>query len=300
MKIRSMLFAPATHERRTRQLCDFGAHASVIDLEDAVADDAKFGARVQARSAVDSLSKVSDVQRLLVRINPIQGGEGLNDLIGVFGVNLGGVVVPKIDSRDSLFRVCGWLESLEAREKMAPNSLLLVPIIETVLGVRECWQILDGAPDRVKICVFGSGDYASELGCSTSRNAVLEGASAELLTAARAAGIDNVLDGPFLFLDDEDGLREDTVRSRDLGFDGRVVVHPSQVAVANDVYSLGYLGDAQLMERIVFEFEAAEAQGEAAIRVGGVFVDYPIYHRARAALAAAGRPENGAGAGLQR
>ncbi|MBV8220986.1 MAG: hypothetical protein JO325_21190, partial [Solirubrobacterales bacterium] len=153
------------------------------------------------------------------------------------------------------------------------------------LGITRCEDILATAPPRTITAMLGVADFTAALGVELSDEGTeLLYARQRLVVAARATGMPGPIDGPYLRLDDSPGLVADIRRSRGLGFQGRVALHPRQVEPINRAYS--ELGDEQLAaaERIVAAFERAENSGLASIRVDGRFVDYPVYELARAKL----------------
>jgi len=137
---------------------------------------------------------------------------------------------------------------------------------------------------RVKRIAFGAADYANDVGLSpTLEEAELADARARLVLSSRAAGMENPIDSPWFHFKEADAFRRSLERSRRSGFQGRLCVHPDQIAPVNEAY-LPSVEEISRAERIVAAFAAAEAKGEAAIQVDGQMIDYPIVHRARALL----------------
>jgi citrate lyase subunit beta / citryl-CoA lyase len=273
--LRSLLFVPGNDARKLRKAGSTGADLVVIDLEDAVAEAEKTAARVLVAEAVPELSAHA---RVAVRVNGIDTGRLQDDVASVTaesGVSV--IVVPKVEAVDTLSAVA---DQLERTERVG-----LLALVETPLGIARCEDILASAPPRTITAMLGVADFTAALGVDLSDEGVeLLYARQRLIVAARAAGMPGPIDGPYLRLDDPDGLIADTRRSRALGFQGRVALHPRQVDPINRAYS--ELSDEQLgaAERIVAAFEQAEASGVASIRVDGRFVDYPVYELARERL----------------
>lgn len=275
--LRSILFAPANHPRRAQRLTDFGADAVVLDLEDAVADTEKVGAR---KTVPTSLASYHDVIRC-VRVNALGTGLALDDLAAIVSPSLDCVVVPKIESSAELGIFDACLQRLEEDAGFAPGRIRLLPIVETARGILRVEEIASAAIPRVITLVFGIGDYTADLGISPSRSAAeLLYPRSRIVLACRAYRLAPPVDGPVLDISDESAFREDSRRSRELGFQGRLAIHPSQVALANEVY--GQLPSEELaaIQQIVESFEAAARGGSASIQIGGRFVDYPIYRQA--------------------
>lgn len=281
--LRSLLFAPGSDSHKLDRVGDFGADAVALDLEDAVAVEEKVGARELVRAAIPSVK--AKTQLVLVRVNAIESGLIADDIAAVVRPGLDGLVIPKVQDTQTLHEVDQLVEKAELRAGLVPGSIRLVALIETALGLSRCEEILFNAPERLEKVVFGSGDFTVDIGVSFTRegNEILY-ARSRLIVASRAAGFGPPLDGPYLHIEDDEGLRADTRTSRSLGFTGRVVVYPRQVSTVQDEYSRLTPAEVESSQKIVEAFEAAEARGLAAIRVDDVFVDYPIYYRAKEQL----------------
>lgn len=276
---RSLLFAPGSEPRKLEKVVGFGADAVIADLEDAVADSEKEAARALVRSVLDQ--RISDAY--LVRVNSPDGERWVDDLKAVVCPGLAGVMVPKVEHPDQLAEVAAQLEPLESAAGMEVGSIPLIGLVETPLGITRLDDIAQLAPARTRTLALGTADLSTELGIElTIEGTELLHARSRMVMAARAAGLEAPLDGPFLGIRDLDGLRRSSEASRALGFQGRIAIHPGQVDPINEVY--GYVDAAALeaAQRIVEAFEAAEAQGAASIQVDGTFVDYPIYRNAKA------------------
>lgn len=280
--LRSVLFAPANHPRRAQRLSDFGADAVVLDLEDAVADAEK----VRARATISaSLATYRDVLRC-VRVNALGTGLALDDLAAAVGPALDCVVVPKIESAAELGVFDDWLRRLENDAGLPSGRIRLLPIVETARGILRVEEVAAAVQPRVITLVFGIGDYTADLGIKPSRSAAeLLYPRTRMALACRAYRLAPPVDGPVLDLSDDAGFRLDSRASLELGFQGRLAIHPKQVAMANEVYGELSPEDLAAVEAVADAFEAAERAGLAAIDVGGAFVDYPIYRQARQQLA---------------
>ena len=280
--LRTLLFAPANHERRAARLGDFGADAVCLDLEDAVADREKVAARAALSPA---LATYRDTLRC-VRINGLDTGLAFGDLDAAVGPHLDVVVVPKVESAAELRLVAGHLERLERDRDLPSGAIRILPIVETARGILRAEEVAASGVERVLTLLFGIGDYTVDLGIEpTPGGDELLYPRTQIVLCCRAHGLLPPLDGPyFTDLDDEAAFIADSRRGRDLGFQGRLVVHPRQVAWANATYSVLNEDELRTVEEVVSAFEAAERDGLASIRVGPRFVDYPIYRLARRRL----------------
>jgi citrate lyase subunit beta/citryl-CoA lyase len=277
--LRSLLFVPGSDTRKLGKVARFGADAIVIDLEDAVADDEKVGARATTRTAIPDLAGKAT---LIVRVNGIETGLLDDDVaaIAIEGVDL--IMVPKVESADTLVHLDERIAEAERAAGMAPGTIGVLVLIETARGIADCEAILAGAPERVHTAVFGAGDFSVQLGIDLTPEATeIAYARSRLVVAARAAGLAAPIDGPWLRLEDDEGLEVDSRRSRGLGFQGRVTVYPPQVETVLRAYSALSDDEAERQRRVVEAFEEAEARGVASLRVDGRFVDYPIYRLAK-------------------
>lgn len=273
--LRTLLFVPGSDRDKLAKVARFRSDAIAIDLEDAVADDQKTAARAIAAEAVGALPAT-----VAVRVNGAATGRLEEDVAAVVRAGLDAIVVPKVERPDELALADGAIERAERENGLATGSIALLPIVETPRGLVRCEQLLDAAPERTLTVAFGAGDYATEMGIDANGPGVRY-ARERLVVAARAAGLARPLDGPWLELDDIEGLVADCRASRALGYQGRVIVHPAQVRPAQEAYSEVSDEAAARARRIVAAFEEAEARGVSAIRVDGRFVDYPIYRRAQ-------------------
>ena len=280
--LRSLLFAPGNHERRLQRVGDFESDAIVLDLEDAVADAEKDLARDMVREALPTYDPNTVV---IVRVNSHGTGRMDDDILAVACEHLDCVMVPKVETVETLQRCDALLYAIERERELAPGQIRLLAIVETPIGLIRCDEIALTAPDRTITLAFGLGDFSTEIQVDLSEDGTeLLYARGRLLVAVRAAGMRAPIDGPYLDIHDDEGLAADTQRSRSLGYEGRVVVYPKQVETVQRVYAELTDEEAEQSQRIVDAFEAAEGAGSASIQVDGRFVDYPIYDRARQKL----------------
>lgn len=280
--LRSLLFAPGNHPRKLEKVGEFGADAIVLDLEDAVADAEKDLARDLVRSA---LPTYADSTIVAVRVNSADTGRTEADARAVVCPDLDCIMVPKVERPDVLPEIDRLLAELERVQGMSEGQVRLLALIETAKGLVACEEIAQTAPPRLLTLVFGLGDFSVDLGVDLTEDATeLLYARSRVVVAARAAGLRAALDGPYLDLHNMDGLLADSRRSRQLGFEGRVVVYPPQVDHVHRAYSDLPPKEVERAQRVVEAFEAAEESGSASIQVDGRFVDYPIYERAKRKL----------------
>jgi citrate lyase subunit beta/citryl-CoA lyase len=285
--LRTVLFVPGDRPDRIPKAYASGADAIAVDLEDAVAASAKARARESAARAIAALD-LSDTT-ICVRVNALSTGlaeDDLRALVPVLGaVDL--VVLPMTSDRAAVTELAGLLADAETRAELPPGRVAIMPLIETAAGVLAAKQIA-AADDRVHTLAFGPADLSRELGVTpTADGTELFHARSQVVLAAAAAGRVPPIDGPHLDLADPDGLARSAAQARRLGFGGKQVIHPAQLAAVRRAFapSPAELAWARDVDQA---FREAERQGVGSIRLAdGSFVDYPIAHRARAILAAA-------------
>jgi citrate lyase subunit beta/citryl-CoA lyase len=284
---RSFLFAPGNVPRRIEKALTLEADAVIVDLEDSVATSEKAATRQAVAEALQRPRR----GRGYVRVNAPSTPFCYGDLVATVHARIDGVVLPKVESAADLHAIDWLLWSLELERGIPEGSIDLMPQIETAAGVHRVDRVLQAnrlrpyrAPWRVKRVAFGAADYGHELGLTVSLDeAELADARSRVVLASRAAGLERPVDSPWFHFKEAEGFARALERSRRGGFQGRLCVHPDQIAPVNAAYRPS---DAELgrAERIVAAFKAAESRGEAAVQVDGEMVDYPVAFRAQALL----------------
>ncbi len=263
-----------------------GADAVILDLEDSVAVAAKAEARALIAKTIDGAGTAA-APAIYVRVNDARTGLLADDLAAVVRPGLAAVVVPKVESVEEVRDVAAQLSRHESAHQMTEGSVEIILQIESALGVYRCYELIK-ASSRVAGTCLGSardGDLQTDLGCGWSiEGTELLYARSKVLLDTRAAGGNVIpIDGVFSDLNDEAGLIQDSRLSARLGYVGRTVIHPKQIAPVRKAYAVP---DAEVAyyQKVVAEFEAMEKTGTAAITVDGKLVDYAMYQRARRVL----------------
>lgn len=224
---RSVLYMPGANQRALEKAKSLAADALILDLEDSVSPDLKVQAREQVATAVRGGGYGE--RELTIRINPLLSEWGLDDLKAVAELPVAAVVIPKVESADQLIGVADMLDELD-------SPLAIWAMIETPKGVLKAEEIAFSTP-RLKVMVMGTNDLAKELRVeqTLAREAFQTSLGLSLL-AARAAGLD-IIDGVYINIKDEAGLEQSCEQGRCLGFDGKSLIHPAQLATTNRVFS---------------------------------------------------------------
>jgi len=285
---RSFLFAPANHARRVEKALTLDADAVILDLEDSVAASEKEAARKPVAEALARPRKC----RGYVRVNAMGTPYCYRDLVEIVGRGLDGIVLPKVESAADLHAIDWLIANLERERGLAIGAIDLIPIIESADGLQRIERILQArglkpysGTWRVRRVAFGAADYSLDLGLKVSPDETeLAVARDRMVLASRAARVEAPLDSPWFDIKDADGLRRSTERSRRLGFQGRMCIHPGQIAAANAGYA-PTADEVARARRIVAAFREAEAKGSAALQVDGQMIDVPIVRQAERLLA---------------
>jgi citrate lyase subunit beta/citryl-CoA lyase len=277
--LRSLLFCPATAPRPLAKLPAIGADAVAIDLEDAVTNDRKVDARADLRAALDHFAGV----RPHGRGQHPGPGRTEGDIHGVLHPNLDGIVLPKVESAETVLAAGAWLTAAERANGVREGATGILILLESAVGIHNAAEIL-AAGDRVETGIFGFVDFMLDLGIDTIDTS--EGAEELLLArssvvlAARVAQRRAPLDGPFIDISAGDRFLAQCRQARRLGFAGKMLIHPSQVALTHQGFA-PTVDEAQQARRVVDQFAEAERNGVAAIVVDGRLVDYPVMMRAQ-------------------
>ncbi|MCS6890337.1 MAG: CoA ester lyase [Rhodovarius sp.] len=283
---RSFLFAPADHSRRAAKALALDADAAILDLEDAVAVAAKPAARAAARAALALPRRC----RAFVRVNGFGTPWCFEDVAAVVAPGLDGIVLPKLEDPAELVALDWALLAHERAQGLPERGIELMPIIETAAGLARLSALAERAAalgGRVRRLAFGAADYTLDLGLAWSREeAELAQARSAIVLASRAAGLEPPIDTVWSALEDAEGFAASCTRAAAMGFQGKMCIHPDQIAPVHAAFSPGPEELARA-RRIAAAFAEAEAQGRASIEVDGRFVDYPIAERARRLVALA-------------
>lgn len=272
---RTMLFVPGDDGRKCTKAFNAGADAVILDLEDAVAPGRKAAARQTVREVLQNPPALP----VFVRVNAAGSSCILADLQAVVCLPVQGLMLAKAESAEEVRRV-DWLTALLEVEAGRPaGGLKLIPFVESALGILRAGEIAAACP-RVACLAFGGNDYTMDTGVAYSRTGdELYFARCQLVAASAAAGIAPPLDTVNPDFRDLPALEEDARRARRLGFQGKLVIHPAQVAPVNEIFS-PTAAELAWAEKTVAAFAAAQARGSGVIQVDGRMVELPIVRRA--------------------
>lgn len=288
--LRTALFAPGSKDRVMAKALESGADAVIFDLEDSVPVAAKAEARGLVTKAIEGVAAGKrSAPAVFVRVNAAATGMLGDDLLAVVRPGLDGIFLPKAESIEDVEFAASYLDRYEAARSLHYRTVEIILMIESALGVRRCFELIEASPRVASTCigVAQDGDLQTDLGCSWSvEGTELLYARSKVLLDTRAAGKPYPLDGVFSNLADEDALIKDSRFSARLGYVGRTVIHPKQIEPVRRAYAVPE-AEVEYYTKVVKEFEAVEKSGVAAITIDGKLVDYAMFQRAKRVLALA-------------
>ncbi len=293
---RSVLSVPGSRPDMIEKALRSEADLVFIDLEDAVAPEAKASAR---RHVVTALSEMEWRGRpRAIRVNGLATPYFYRDLIEVLetaGGRLDLIVVPKVGAAADVYVVTTLLSQIEAVMGKAQPTRLQVQI-ETAQGLLNCAEIARSS-ERLDALIFGPGDYAASVQMPSTAIGMPDEwdrrypghrfgyAMHQVLVAGRAAGI-QVIDGPYADFRDHDGLRAACLRARALGYDGKWCIHPAQIPIVNEVFT-PTAAEVRWAQETLAAYERIRAGGQGALAIGTTMVDAASVRMAESTIARA-------------
>ena len=287
---RTLLFAPGSRPELLAKAQLGDADAMIFDLEDSVPLNAKDEARKNIADALAAGLK----KPMFLRISNPRAGDFMADLQVLASasslLNVAGIVLPKADDAEDIQAVAKALKDVESKHNMQEGTLSILPLIETCLGLRNGFDIAKASPRVIGMALASAeqGDFMVDLGGRwTPRSLALAYPRSKLVVDARAAGVQWLVDGVFMNLKDTDMLREECLIARELGFVGKMAIHPTQVDVMHTVFSPSEL-EVAYARGLIAAFRDGEARGVGAVKFEGMMVDYANVRLAERTLALAG------------
>jgi len=275
---RSVLYMPGANARALDKARTLPADTLIFDLEDAVAPDAKAMAREQI---VAALRQGGYGQReIVIRVNGLPTPWGHDDVLAVAAAGADALLFPKIENAEQVHDAVSAIETAGAGD-----DLPIWIMAETPRGILAIEDIAAAHP-RLAAIVAGTSDLAKELRVRHTRDRIgLVPSLARCVLAARAQELD-IIDGVHLDLDDETGLRAACEQGRDMGFDGKTLIHPRQIAIANEVFSPS-AEEIATARRILAAWQQAQNDGRGVVVVGGKLIENLHVDEAKRTLAMA-------------
>ena len=260
---RSVLYMPGANTRALEKAKSLPADSLILDLEDAVAPDAKAQARENIRTA---LATGFGHREAVVRINGLNTQWGLDDLKAFADTKADAILLPKVESASQIQRVASLLKQFNPA-----NTMKIWAMIETPLAIFNLPEIASSHP-MLEALVLGTSDLVKDLHARHTPSRVETQTALSLSVLAARAHQLCVLDGVHLTLEDEEGLKQSCVQGRDMGFDGKTLIHPSQIAFANEIFGPSSEEIEEAKQRIN-AYDAAISSGAGIVLLNGKLVE---------------------------
>lgn len=266
---RSMLFVPGGNEKLLIKGLEQKVDALILDLEDSVAPAKK----LEARKAVTEALQTHHFNRKekVVRVNAISTEWGRFDIEEVLRGKPDSLLLPKVDKAEDILDYAQEVAEGEKKAGIPAGSVGLMALIESPLGIINI-EAIAGASPRLTGFIFGAADFTREThGRITADRLELYYPLVRILLAARAFGLD-AIDSPYFDFKDPLGLEKHSRQAKDLGYDGKALIHPAQVEIINRIFTptpeeIGYA------QRVIEAFQAAQAEGKGAIQLDGKLIE---------------------------
>ena len=261
---RSVLYMPGSNARAQEKAKSLPCDGIIFDLEDATAPDAKAAARETVCKSVQGGGYGG--RELIVRVNGLDTPWGKDDVIAAAKAGPDAILLPKVERAEQVKE----LESLMIQHG-APAKTVIQCMMETPLGILNAKEIA-ASSRRIAVLVMGTSDLTKDLHARHTRERLPMLVSlGTCLLAARAFGI-SIIDGVYLDLNDADGFKASCVQGLELGFDGKTLIHPSQVEPCNEVFSPSK-DELEHAKKIIAAHQQAEKEGKGVVLVDGKLVE---------------------------
>ncbi|MEW1808689.1 CoA ester lyase [Pseudarthrobacter sp. NPDC080039] len=285
--IRSLLFVPGHRSSWVEKGIASGADGLILDLEDSVPSDLKVDARHQVAHSIRRVRESGSDIALYVRVNALDTRMAGDDIAAVAIPGLTGLSLPKTYGRDDIIRFEALTDHFEARNGVDTGTIEFIINLETAEAYAACDELAK-ASTRVATLFAGvarDADVSRSIGFQfTPGGQETLYLRSKALLAARAAGLEFPLVGLWQDLADSEGARAFAQQNREMGFRGQVLIHPSHVALANDIYSPSQF-EVDFYSGMVAAFDAAVVEGKAAVLYEGMHIDYAHVKTAKEVLA---------------
>ncbi len=270
-RMKTWLFVPGNESEKVRKALASFADVVIVDWEDAVAGSQKEQARAVTRAI---LADISSRPRVVLRINSYESAEYANDIAALGDLPVSAIMLAKVSNPEEV-------------RQLASLGRPIIPLIESALGIENAYEIAKAHP-LVERLVLGTMDLIADLGAKWEPDGLsFQHLRSRVLVAGRAAGLAGSIDGVYPLLGDLDGLHQEAMTARKLGFIGKLVLHPCQIETIQRVFS-PTVEEIEDAKQTIAVFGEAVAAGRSAIRIGERFIDPPMIIWAQNILRMAG------------
>ncbi|MFD1414522.1 HpcH/HpaI aldolase/citrate lyase family protein [Oceanobacillus jeddahense] len=277
MLSRSLLFIPADKEKILLKINSLNADVIILDLEDAISLNHKQYARQLIKKHFHNIQKPT-----ILRINSLDTDEHPLDMnlvaeIAAFN-HFQGVMLPKALNKNTIEQVANHLHDIEKKHN---KKISIIPLIESASGVKNAYEIA-GADNRVTQLAFGGVDFVNDIDAqATAEEHELFYARSEIIISSRSAGLDKPIDTVYVNFKDTEGFYSNCSYVKKLGFGGKLLIHPSQVDIANEVFSPS---EKEVEEAKLIIDNIHEDENIGTFQLDGKMVDKPVIEKAQRTL----------------
>ena len=274
--LRTMLFTPGNNWRMIQKARELSADAIIIDLEDAVPMDEKETARVFLEEGIQLIK--SGNKFVYVRINSLLTGLTQEDLEYAVQEGLDGIILAKSESKEDILVVDKALNELELQRNLPEKHISIIPLLETAKGVLNVDEIIRASERVVAVC-FGALDFTRDMGTNQSEDGIEIFYARSRIALVSTANNVQAIDTPWFDITDKDGLVKETQFVKQLGFRGKLLIHPDQIDAVNNAFTPTE-DEITYAKKVIKAFKEAEAQGQGAVSLEGKMIDVASYRQA--------------------
>ena len=277
---RALLYMPGDDQRKIQKATTLGVDCICMDMEDGVAITRK----VEARAVIAQAMKELDFGKAerCIRINSFGSGFEKFDLAAAVATNPDAIVVPKVETAAQVRSISEYIELYEVSSKMETGSIRMLVGVETAKGILNLKEIAE-ADKRLEAIIFGAEDFAASVGATRTREATeVLYARAAVVTACAANEL-QAIDMVYIDFRDIEGLRLEAQQGAGLGFSGKQIIHPNQVAAVQEAFTPSAEAIAYA-QRVVKTFAASQKEGKGAFALDGRMIDLPLLKNAQNVL----------------
>jgi citrate lyase subunit beta/citryl-CoA lyase len=284
---RSLIFIPGNNQRFLEKSRTINSDIICYDLEDSVPQEEKEIARESVRSAIQEINKINDVNKeriLAVRINSPTSDQMVTDLKKVITPGIDAIVIPKVDDDKQIAEISRIIEKEENAKNIQRGIIKIIPSIESALGVVNAFNIAK-SDQRITTLVFGIFDFLHDMKIDNQDIETITGfmyGRAKVPVDARAAGIDSI-DSIWQDIHDHNGLIKDLDLGKKMGYNGKCIIHPSQIEHVHKAFSASNL-DIEWAQKVVQALDSPKNNSTGAVKLEGKMIDAVHYKQAKRIL----------------
>lgn len=277
---RALLYMPGDDRRKIEKATTLGVDCVCMDMEDGVAITQKTEARAVIAQAMKDLDFGSS--ECCIRINSVGSGYEKFDLAAAVATNPDSIVVPKVETAQQVKAISEYIEIYEASSRMPVGSIRMLVGVETARGILNLREIA-AADKRLEAIIFGAEDYAASIGARRTKEATEVLYARSAVVTACAANDLQAIDMVYIDFRDLEGLRAEAEQGAGLGFSGKQIIHPNQVAPVQEAFTPSAEA-IEYAQRLIDAFSASQKEGRGAFALDGKMIDMPLLKNAQKVL----------------